>query len=40
QQRTGNNKVASWTSQIAAMLQKEARPHMLKFLQGKGFLNK
>jgi nitroreductase len=40
QQRTGNNKAATWTSQIAAMLQKEARPYMLKFLQSKGFLNK
>ena len=40
QQRTGNNKVASWTSQIAGMLQKEARPHLLKFLQSKGFLKK
>ncbi|MDN3650718.1 oxygen-insensitive NADPH nitroreductase [Reinekea marina] len=40
QQRTGNNKAATWTSQIANMLQKEARPHMLRFLRSKGFLEK
>ncbi|MBU2863412.1 oxygen-insensitive NADPH nitroreductase [Reinekea forsetii] len=40
QQRTGNNKAATWTSQIADMLQKEARPHMLRFLRSKGFLEK
>jgi nitroreductase len=40
QQRTGNNKVATWRSQIAAMLQKEARPHMLNYLKSKGYLLK
>lgn len=40
QRRTGNNKMATWTSQISAMLQKEARPHMLSFLKSKGFLKK
>ena len=40
QQRTGNNKAATWRSQIASMLQKEARPHMLSYLKSKGFLLK
>jgi nitroreductase len=40
QKRTGNNKVSTWRSQIANMLQKEARPHMLPYLRSKGFLNK
>lgn len=40
QRRTGNNKDASWTSQIAGMLKKEARPHMLEFLKSKGFLKR
>jgi nitroreductase len=40
QRRTGNKKSATWTSQISAMLQKEARTHMLAFLKSKGFLEK
>lgn len=36
--RTGNNKSMTWTEQISGMLQKEARPHMLPFLQSRGFL--
>ncbi|MFT6924447.1 MAG: nitroreductase [Psychromonas sp.] len=38
--RTGNQKETGWTEQISGMLQKEARPHMMKFLQDKGFMNK
>ena len=38
--RTGGNKEMSWTEQISGMLVKEARPHMLPFLQQKGFLKK
>lgn len=39
-QRTGNNKEMSWSEQISGMLVKEARPHMLPFLQKKGFLRR
>lgn len=38
--RTGGQKDMSWSEQISGMLQKEARPHMLDFLQTRGFLNK
>ncbi|WLD58678.1 oxygen-insensitive NADPH nitroreductase [Salinispirillum sp. LH 10-3-1] len=38
--RTGNNKSMTWTEQISGMLQKEARPHMLPYLQEQGFLLK
>lgn len=38
--RTGNNKSMTWTEQISGMLQKEARPHMLPYLQGQGYLLK
>lgn len=38
--RTGGSKDNSWSEQIADMLIKEARPHMLAFLQAKGFLLK
>ncbi|PKH02708.1 oxygen-insensitive NADPH nitroreductase [Psychromonas sp. MB-3u-54] len=38
--RTSAQKEISWTEQISGMLQKEARPHMMDFLQGKGFMNK
>ncbi len=36
--RTGGIKDNSWSKQISEMLTKEARPHMLPFLQSKGFL--
>ena len=36
--RTGGNKENSWSEQIADMLAREARPHMLGFLHSKGFL--
>ncbi len=38
--RTGGTKDNSWSEQISDMLVKEARPHMLPFLQSKGFLLK
>ncbi|MGI9537939.1 MAG: oxygen-insensitive NADPH nitroreductase [Desulfocapsaceae bacterium] len=38
--RTGGTKDNSWSEQISEMLVKEARPHMLSFLQSKGFLLK
>jgi len=38
--RTGNQKEMGWTEQISGMLQKEARPHMMKFLQDKGFMKR
>jgi nitroreductase len=38
--RTGGNKVMSWSEQISGMLIKEARPHMLAFLQRCGFLKR
>lgn len=38
--RSGGTKDMSWTEQISDMLQKEARPHMLPFLQKKGFITK
>lgn len=38
--RTGGQKDMSWSEQISGMLVKESRPHMLPFLQSKGFLLK
>ena len=38
--RTGGNKMSSWSSQVSEMLAREARPHMLEYLQSKGFLKK
>lgn len=38
--RAGGQKAQSWTEQIAAKLKQEARPHILSFLQKKGFLLK
>ena len=40
QSRTGNNKVSGWTDQISGMLVKEARPHMLGYLQDRGFIKR
>lgn len=36
--RTGGTKEMTWSEQISGMLVKESRPHMLPFLQEKGFL--
>ena len=38
--RTGGTSENSWSEQIYEKLGKEARPHMLSFLQSKGFLLK
>ncbi|WP_372741595.1 oxygen-insensitive NADPH nitroreductase [Neptunomonas sp.] len=38
--RSGGNKDMSWSEQIAGMLKKEARPHMLDFLKSRGYLLK
>ncbi len=38
--RQDNSRRTTWSRQIAAMLEQEARPHMLPFLQGRGFLLK
>ncbi|WP_299198736.1 oxygen-insensitive NADPH nitroreductase [uncultured Amphritea sp.] len=40
QSRTGGNKEMTWSEQMSGMLVKEARPHMLSFLQERGFLLK
>lgn len=40
QTRMGGQKSVTWTEQISGMLQKESRPHMLAFLNKKGFLKK
>ncbi|KEA63211.1 Oxygen-insensitive NADPH nitroreductase [Marinobacterium lacunae] len=36
--RTGGTKEMTWSGQISEMLVKEARPHMLPYLQSRGFL--
>lgn len=36
--RTGGRKDQGWTEQMAEMLEKEARPHLLAYLQQQGFL--
>ncbi|MGB3225788.1 MAG: oxygen-insensitive NADPH nitroreductase [Desulforhopalus sp.] len=36
--RTGGTKDSSWSEQISEMLEKESRPHMLGYLNSKGFL--
>ena len=38
--RSSNQKSMSWSEQMAGMLSKESRPHMLDFLKMKGFLQK
>lgn len=38
--RTGGNKEMTWSEQISGMLVKEARPHMLPFLQSRGFIKR
>lgn len=40
QNRTGNQKSLGWSEQISALMTKESRPHMLDFLQKKGFLKR
>ncbi|EPJ47225.1 MAG: putative NADPH-flavin oxidoreductase [Osedax symbiont Rs2] len=38
--RSRNAKQQGWSEQISSMLNKEARPHMLSYLQSKGYLQK
>ncbi|MCJ8340362.1 MAG: oxygen-insensitive NADPH nitroreductase [Pseudomonadales bacterium] len=38
--RSSNVKQQGWSEQISKMLNKEARPHMLSYLQSKGYLQK
>ena len=38
--RTGGSKDDSWSEQISEMLIRESRPHMLAYLQSKGYLLK
>lgn len=38
--RTGGSKDMTWSGQMSGMLGKEARPHMLSYLQKQGFLKK
>lgn len=38
--RTGGKKEMTWSGQISGMLNKESRPHMLPFLQERGFLKR
>jgi len=38
--RTGGNKEMTWSEQVSGMLVKEARPHMLPFLQSRGFIKR
>lgn len=38
--RLGGQKTRSWTQQVAGVAGKESRPHMLGFLQSKGFLKR
>lgn len=38
--RLGGSKAMSWSKQVSGLTGKEARPHMLSYLQGKGFLRR
>lgn len=38
--RTGGTKQMNWSGQISQMLIKESRPHILPFLQERGFIKK
>ncbi|MGB2411817.1 MAG: oxygen-insensitive NADPH nitroreductase [Candidatus Puniceispirillaceae bacterium] len=38
--RTDNQKAQGWSEQMAGLLGREGRPHMLGFLQGQGFLTR
>lgn len=35
--RTGGNKISSWSEEMRALVGKESRPHMRKFLKSQGF---
>ena len=38
--RTANQKAQGWSEQMAGLLGREGRPHMLAFLQGQGFITR
>ena len=38
--RSQNQKTQGWSEQMAGLLNREARPHMLSFLQSQGFLKR
>lgn len=38
--RTGGNKDSNWSSEMRGLVGKESRPHMLGYLQQKGFIKK
>ena len=38
--RSANIKIQGWSDQMAGLLAKEGRPHMLAFLQSQGFLDR
>ena len=38
--RLGGTKSMTWTQQVAGLAGKESRPHMLEFLQSRGFLKR
>jgi len=38
--RTDNQKSQTWSAQMAGLLSREARPHMLGFLRGRGLIKK
>jgi nitroreductase len=38
--RTDNQKVQGWSEQMAGLLGREGRPHMLSFLQSQGFIKR
>ncbi|MGB1710077.1 MAG: hypothetical protein ACPHIV_03560 [Candidatus Puniceispirillaceae bacterium] len=38
--RSANIKIQGWSDQMAGLLAKEGRPHMLAFLQSQGFLTR
>jgi nitroreductase len=39
-ERLGGGKSMTWTKQVSGLAGKEARPHMLSYLQSKGFLKR
>ena len=38
--RSANIKIQGWSDQMAGLLGKEGRPHMLGFLQSQGFITR
>jgi nitroreductase len=38
--RTDNQKAQGWSEQMAGLLGREGRPHMLEFLRSQGFITR